>query len=610
MKKRSFKKSVIFTNFFLMVLLFVLLYIILSFTIRKSLLNSVGQLRFSEASLVADNIDNFIINNQRILRDISISIRELENNSENIQKGLNIFKPYLNNFDNGIFVFNSKGELMAEVPFIDKKRIGQSFAFREYFIITTSTKKPYVSKPYLSSKTNQYSIMFTFPVIEGEQIKFVVGGSINIQSLNNPIGALQNHKIGKSGYYYIYADDRSFIFHPDNSRIAKNDAPIGVNKLFDAALNGFEGFGETVNSKGYRYLATFFRIKSTNWILGGNYPINEALQPYEEMKKNIMVSFVFVFGFVLIGSFLVFKYFNRPFKHLSDAVSKIDIEKEGIKPIVIDGRFSYLEIDPVVDKINSLLDKIVLYQNRIVEVAQNEAISLIAGGVFHDITNSLTAANTRLYLLKKYKDNDPNAEKILSELEDILNNITGLSRKLLELSYTSAGNKKLVNIRELIKGVIKICDCSKYAVKIETESAVEPWLVYGDEIALLQVFQNILLNAVQATTDKSRAIEVRISNFDNKMAILAEIPQKRYVKISIKNYGEEIKEENLKKIFEPYFTTKPGGYGIGLTVAKKIIIEHEGYIFVNSSREEGTEFIIYLPYYAEKTLEEAKSIKN
>ena len=264
----------------------------------------------------------------------------------------------------------------------------------------------------------------------------------------------------------------------------------------------------------------------------------------------------------------------------------------------------------MVDKINSLLDKIVLYQNRIVEVAQNEAISLIAGGVFHDITNSLTAANTRLYLLKKYKDNDPNAEKILSELEDILNNITGLSRKLLELSYTSAGNKKLVNIRELIKGVIKICDCSKYAVKIETESAVEPWLVYGDEIALLQVFQNILLNAVQATTDKSRAIEVRISNFDNKMAILAEIPQKRYVKISIKNYGEEIKEENLKKIFEPYFTTKPGGYGIGLTVAKKIIIEHEGYIFVNSSREEGTEFIIYLPYYAEKTLEEAKSIKN
>lgn len=610
MKKRSFKKSVIFTNSFLMVFLFVLLYIILSFTIRKSLLNSVGQLRFSEARLVANNIDNFIINNQKILQDISISIKELENNPENIQKGLNVFKPYLNNFDNGIFVFNSKGELMAEVPFIDKKRIGQSFAFREYFIITTSTKKPYVSKPYLSSKTNQYSIMFTFPIIEGEQIKFVVGGSINIRSLNNPIGALQNHKIGKSGYYYIYADNRSFIFHPDNSRITKNDVPIGVNKLFDAALNGFEVFGETINSKGYRYLATFFRIKSTNWILGGNYPINEVLQPYEEMKKNIMVSFVFVFGFVLIVSFLVFKYFNRPFKHLSDAVSKIDIEKEGIKPIVIDGRFSYLEIDPVVDKINSLLDKIVLYQNRIVEIAQNEAISLIAGGVFHDITNSLTAANTRLYLLKKYKDNDPNAEKILSELEDILNNITGLSRKLLELSYTSAGSKKLVNIRELIEGVIKICDGSKYAVKIETESAVEPWLVYGDEIALLQVFQNILLNAVQATTDKSRAIEVRISNFDNKMAILAEIPQKRYVKISIKNYGEEIKEENLKKIFEPYFTTKPGGYGIGLTVAKKIIIEHEGYIFVNSSREEGTEFIIYLPYYAEKTLEEAKSIKN
>ncbi|MGC8767683.1 sensor histidine kinase [Calditerrivibrio sp.] len=610
MKKRSFRKAIIFSNFFLLVLLFVLLYIILSFTIRKSLLNNVGQLRYSEANLVANNIDNFIISNQRILKEISMIIKDLDGSPENIQNTLNNFKAYLNNFDNGIFVFNPKGELLAEVPFINKKRIGQSFAFREYFVATVSTRKPYVSKPYFSSKTNLYSIMFTFPIIEGEKIKFVVGGSINIQSFTNPIGALQNHKIGKNGYYYIYAKDRTFIFHPDNSRITKDDVPKGVNRLFDAALNGFEGFGETVNSKGYRYLATFVRIKSTDWILGGNYPINEALQPYDEMRKNIILSFVILFVIVIIGSFFVFKYFNRPFQYLLDVVSSIDIEKEGIKQIVMDDRFSYLEIDSVVDKINNLLDKIVLYQNRIVEIAQNEAISLIAGGVFHDISNSLTAANTRLYLLKKYKDNDPNTKKILLELEDIMNNITGLSKKLLDLSSTTVGNKKLINIRDLIEGVTKICNCGKHAVKIDIESANEPWLVYGDEISLLQAFQNIILNAVQATTDKSRPIEIKISNFDNKMSMLSEIPKKRYLKISIKNYGEEIKEENLKKIFEPYFTTKPGGYGIGLTVAKKIIIEHEGYIFVNSRKDEGTEFIIYLPYYAEKTLEEAKSIKN
>lgn len=71
-----------------------------------------------------------------------------------------------------------------------------------------------------------------------------------------------------------------------------------------------------------------------------------------------------------------------------------------------------------------------------------------------------------------------------------------------------------------------------------------------------------------------------------------------------------IDRENLSKIFDPYFTTKNGGYGIGLAVAKKIVLDHGGYIFVSSEKGKGTEFTIYLQYYAEMMIEDIKKDKG
>ncbi len=610
MINRSLKRNIVLSIIIFLVVIFGVSYFLLTSTIKKSILNNIGELRYSEAKLVANNIERFIANNQKILRELSENFENIENKHSSVQNYLNNFTMLLNRFDNGIFIFNANGELLAEIPFMNSKRIGSSFAYREYFQQTVSTKKPFISKPYISSKTGQYAIMFTVPVLEKNNIKFVIGGSINIQSTNNPIGALQYHKIGSKGYYFIYTKNRDFIFHPDNSRITKQDVSKGVNKLFDSAINGFEGFGETINSRGFHYLATFVHIKKVDWILGGNYPIEDALAPYIKLKNDIIIFFSMFFILMIVGAMLMVRYFHKPLLHLSQKISSINIEFKGFEPIIIENRYRYKELEPVVSKINTLLEKINVFQDRMVEMAKNEAINLIAGGLFHDISNHLMAANTRVYLLKKLFQKNPEGERFLNELDEILQNITGLSKKLLSLSTTKNENKKLINLRELINSIVSISKIEDKITHVNIESDPNLWMVYGDEIALSQVFQNILLNAIQAQKDSKKPIEIKINNFDNTHEKLTHLPKMRFIMVSIKDYGEGIDEEHLHKIFEPYFTTKKSGYGIGLTVAKKIVLEHEGYIFVNSVKGEWTEFTIYLPYYAEKTLKEAKALKG
>jgi len=612
MVKKSLKKqvSVGITVFVLSVI--IISYYVFTNTVRKSILNNVGTLRYSEAKLVANNISDFINRASITIHDLSKQLVKIDANPSALQSYLNNFIPLLNLYDNGIFVFNEKGDLLAEIPFLDNKRVGMNFSHREYFQNTIATKKFYLSKPYLSSKTNKYSIMFTIPVFEGEKIKYVIGGSINIQSDYNPIGALQNHKIGEKGYYYIYTKDRDFIFHPENSRIGKRDVPLGVNKLFDAAIEGFEGFGETTNSRGKHFFATFVHINGSNWILGGNYPIEEALMPYENLKREIILLSLVIFVVTVFGSLLLFVYFNRPLINLANKIEEIDIIDNKIKRLNIDSEYYYKEIEPIVVKINLMLDKLNIFQDRMVDMAKYEALNIIAGGLFHDISNHIMSANSRIYLLKKrcIANNNKEEQNILNELEDIMQRITGLTKKILALSHTQSKDKKLINVKDLIENVVNLSKLEDKIVEIKLESDSDLWMIYGDEMALFQVFQNILINAMQAQTDCSKPIEISIRNFDNRDQKIIDIPFNSFVKVTIKDYGEGIDRENLSKIFDPYFTTKNGGYGIGLAVAKKIVLDHGGYIFVSSEKGKGTEFTIYLQYYAEMMIEDIKKDKG
>jgi CheY-like chemotaxis protein len=132
------------------------------------------------------------------------------------------------------------------------------------------------------------------------------------------------------------------------------------------------------------------------------------------------------------------------------------------------------------------------------------------------------------------------------------------------------------------------------------------WIVEVDEGQISQVINNLILNAQQATpAPREGAIRVKAENASFTGG--GPIQQGRYVKITVADQGTGIAKKHLSRIFDPYFTTKQKGSGLGLTTVYSIIKNHEGYITVDSKLGEGTTFTVYLPASDQQVLDLEKA---
>jgi diguanylate cyclase (GGDEF)-like protein len=131
--------------------------------------------------------------------------------------------------------------------------------------------------------------MITAPVRDrGGKVIAFLGGRVNLLQ-DDFLGSLSRTRIAKTGYLYIFTRNRVMIMHPNKSRIMQNPEAPGTNKLFDAALQGFEGSGENVNAAGLHSLTSFRAFKAADWIIGANYPVAEAYEPIWSLQKYLVM---------------------------------------------------------------------------------------------------------------------------------------------------------------------------------------------------------------------------------------------------------------------------------------------------------------------------------
>ncbi|MDD2367585.1 MAG: response regulator [Desulfuromonadaceae bacterium] len=256
----------------------------------------ISDQQFSFVSSMASELDNSITTAHRAIINVAKGIpASAVNNPDEAQKWLDQRLGTKSIFGSGLFLFTPDGHLLAESPFIPNRR-GKDFSFRDYYKNTVSTGNPQISNPYASSRNGNPSIMMTAPVFDSRgQMICIMGGVLDLLADNSILHSLAHKKLGQGGYLYLYTPDRTMIMHPDASRIMKQDVKPGVNKLYDDALEGFEGSGETVNSKGLHFLASFKRLQSTGWILAANYPASEAYKSANDFKKYITAGTIAAF---------------------------------------------------------------------------------------------------------------------------------------------------------------------------------------------------------------------------------------------------------------------------------------------------------------------------
>ena len=222
-----------------------------------------------------------------------------------------------------------------------------------------------------------------------------------------------------------------------------------------------------------------------------------------------------------------------------------------------------------------------------------KSLSTLAGGIAHDFNNLLTGILGNASIAKTFVYPGDNLHKIMTDLENTSLRAKDLTQQLLTFAKGGAPVKKTVSIAKLLRDSATLV-LSGSNVKCDFAIAKDLWPAEVDEGQIAQVIHNLIINAKQAMPDGG-TIQVSAENF----ALSAEnnpfIKNGKYVKITVKDTGVGIQEEHLPKIFDPYFTTKEEGSGLGLATAYSIIKNHAGYIMAESAAGVGTTFYIHLP---------------
>jgi PAS domain S-box-containing protein len=220
------------------------------------------------------------------------------------------------------------------------------------------------------------------------------------------------------------------------------------------------------------------------------------------------------------------------------------------------------------------------------------SVGILAGGIAHDFNNLLTAIFGNITLAKMYANRQSEVYKRLEESEKAAERARDLTQQLLTFSKGGAPVKKTIALQELGKESANFV-LRGSNVKCEFSFPADLWHVEADEGQISQVLNNIIINANHAMSEGG-TVQMYCGNVvvDQSDPLLA---KGKYILISIMDHGTGITKEHLSKIFDPYFTTKKKGSGLGLSTSYSIVRSHGGHITVESFPGIGTTFKIYLP---------------
>lgn len=243
----------------------------------------------------------------------------------------------------------------------------------------------------------------------------------------------------------------------------------------------------------------------------------------------------------------------------------------------------------------AILDDITNQQkakDELLKSEQLESISLLAGGIAHDFNNMLTAILGNISMVRiELDDHQYSTQLVAAEKAALQARL--LTQQLLSFSKGDAPTLEVTTVSEIVE------ECAQFIlrgskVKCSIEKGKELWSVDADKGQISQVINNLIINANQAMPDGGN-IRIRIRNLQVRHSEVPALNTGDYVCIELRDEGTGISPENLKKIFNPYFTTKRKGNGLGLASSYSIITTHKGSITADSSIGHGSIFRVYLP---------------
>ncbi|HMP90230.1 MAG TPA: CHASE4 domain-containing protein [Kiritimatiellia bacterium] len=227
-----------------------------------------------------------------------------------------------------------------------------------------------------------------------------------------------------------------------------------------------------------------------------------------------------------------------------------------------------------------------------------ESIGVLAGGIAHDFNNILTAIMANLSLARMPETSRDDSCKYMADAEISLDQARSLTKQLLTFSTGGAPVRRLIDLRELLVQVATFTTRGSN-VRCRFDIAEDLMATYADAEQINQVISNLVFNAMEAMPDGGEIL-IAARNATNDLNIPANERNRPYIRVEVKDEGSGIPAAYLNRIFDPYFSTKKRGSGLGLATCYSIIRKHDGYIIAESDANKGARMIFILPATLEK----------
>ncbi len=253
-------------------------------------------------------------------------------------------------------------------------------------------------------------------------------------------------------------------------------------------------------------------------------------------------------------------------------------------------------------------------QRQVYQAQKTESLGVMAGGIAHDLNNMLMAALGQLNLAVAAVPPESSLGRYLGTVESVLGRMEGLTERMLAYAGKSSAQRKPVDVARLLEAMEPLlrASCGHHA-RLRIEIPRTPLLVLGDGTQIEQVVLNFVQNAVDAIGERGGNVRLRLAALAAAQvrAVALQWPMQaaeQYVELTVRDDGPGIPEADVRRVFEPFYTTKTTGRGLGLSVVQGIIKAHNGSIKLLTEAGIGTEFRVYLPLLGEAPMEEAEVV--
>ena len=427
------------------------------------------------------------------------------------------------------------GRMYFLEPFEHQSNLSKlNFSDREWFQGVLRNEATYVSDVFISDATKHPIIVISTPIFSNDmQIIGMWGGSLDIEYLTTFLD-----KVKKKNSDTILVDQENITIA--DTRNANFHEKISDDSLIDVMNKTIGGSGWINYDDTYFFIGDI-KIGNKNWKLI-NMISEEDLIPQLSIQRNYNYLLILMMGiFIIISEYILFSFLKKNFQLNAD---------------ISENR------------------KVLIKQERLA------AIGELASRVSHDIRNPLSNIRMAIKLIENIPFTNTNADEVKDKLGIINKNIQRIEHQIndvLQYVRTKRITRERISLNACIEESIKLIHIPEnIIVKVEKSNLT----IFADPIQLQVVFNNILINAIQAIDKQKGEIKITISE------------EQEFIIIHIENSGPPIPEELIPHIFDALITTKEIGTGLGLASCKRIIENHGGTIDVQNNP---TSFTIKLP---------------